>query len=730
MADVLDDLLSGPAQEGTPAPTGASSVIDSLLTGQELRAPERPHVMGTGLIDDPEFGAPSLMIARASLAPDVKDQIKRYAEHFNQPETEFGVVDGEIVRFVPERNAFAKVVPTIGGQESAGDIFQGFARQTASGLGPALPQGAATVAGVATAPTGGSIPAIGGVAFVTDWARQAIDKLLAGEPLVPFAGAEYDYANMAGHGALAMGGQAVGVGIGRMLTKNPMGIEAWERQRAMDIVEQARWRALDEEAKRRGITLSVGQKTGLRSLMAKERQLMRFPETADMVSEFRDAQRMTQIPGAYADEVSRLHPDAGREAMIGSFREAADDVVNTALRARQEQAKIAYGKAYERYSSIDSPFLQNLWKRDIIKDATAEARRISNARGELMGPLDAELGQYAREAASQGKIPYPEGGVARGLSLNTWDRIKRGLDEIWKKEVRDDGTITAYGAAVRDTARQMVKELDSLTGGSNGLYAQARKLYGSASEGIDDILEGGVGLIQKMKGPDRVNMVTKIFGGKAMLPEEIKRIRQTFISAGRQKDWDAGLAAHLSQVLDDSQKSAGLSGNLPGQIYSRLGRDRLQHDTIMAAMGPERGAGFEKFLDIMHAASRSLPEGSPTATDLLPGAGVASAKLKAAGKVLSPDTYWNFGNTVVEGIAALRTPQARIKLAEYLLTEKGGEAIMEFRALAPGTQKAIIATAHILADAGVVALGSLRPSDFPAPMIEEQKRNRSPAQSE
>lgn len=727
MTDAWKALTTAPPEPEIRS--GANVNAWQALTGnQEIRSTNQP--VGRGIIEREHLTAPNLLIARASLAPDVKDQIRTYSEHFGVPPEYFGVVNGEVVRWVPEENAYAKVVPTIGGGQGVGGKALGVLGQMAEGFGPALPSAAATVTGAATGPTGLSIPVAGFTAGLTDWARQAVDKALRGDPLVPFGqGDSYDYWNMAGHAGLAMGSQAIAVGVNKLLTNNPMGVEAFDRINAMDQVEKAKWAAIDQEAKSRGVTLSQGQRTGLASLMQKERQLSRYGETADFMQKFRDDQRLGQIPAAYYDELNKVAPVMGREDMISSFRQGAANVADDALAARAAAAKQAYTAAYEANPSLDSPFLRSLWDRDIMRKAIETTRRIANTEGERLGPIDLELTQLARELSAAGKLEMPKGGVASGLSLQTWDRVKRVLYDLAQEHVdQTTGKYTTEGVAINGLRVELTKELDKLTGGSQGLYALARGQYGQSSELVDQVLEGGVGFIKKMQGMDRVQMVKSIFSGKNVLPEEIARTRELFIKAGQEDAWRNGVSIHLAELLDDSLKSAGMSGNVPGQLYTRLSRDRLQRDAIEAALGPKQGAAFYNFVDkVLFPASRSLPEGSPTITDLAANENVVGRGMKIAGFALSPGDWFNAGNKFVEGITELRKPAARIKLAEYLTSEAGAKALDKFAMPSRLTQKSIVAATEIFANAGIIAAGGRTPTDFEPP-IAAKLRNQKPVQ--
>lgn len=674
---------------------------------QELRAadPSAPTAKGnfpSGVADRLDLAAPNLVIGRASLAPNPEDQIKRYAEHFNAPTKYFGIVDGEIVRWVPEEGVYAKVVPTMGGQTGFSDTALAGISQTAAGAGPAAPQVAGLVTGVYAGPTGASVPLASGAAALTDWARQALDKAIAGEPLNPFDGADYNVGSIAGQAAEAGLGQLIGVGVTKYLNRNPIYIQESDRLATANKADQMKWQALEAEAERRGVHLSAGQITGLRSLMTKERQLSTYQETMDDVYRFRDVQRDVDIPAAYYDELAQTAPRVGREEAIGGFRDASDKVIRGKQAERAEMAKKIYGEAYDAFPVLDSPVLRSLSHRDIFQEAIANARKIADAKGQLLGPVDAELTSYAREAASLGKMEMPEGGVAAGLRLRTWDQVKRGLDDIISANRDQQGKLTAYGEAVNSYKRELVSELDKLTGGPEGLYAVARRTYGEGSEAVDMVLDGGVGVIQKMSGPDRVNMVTRVFNGRGVLPEEISRMRAQYEEAGQLDAWNKGLSAHLSQVLDDAMKSVGVSGNLGAKLYKELSSDKLQHDAMIAAMGKPQADSMKGFLDVLQAASRSLPEGSRTATDLGSKEGGVGGFAKFIGKTLSPQTYMQLGDNVLEGIGALREPSARIKLFDYLFTDKGMKAISNFKMLSPTEGRSIVAISQILTDAGVI----------------------------
>jgi hypothetical protein len=697
-AAIKTHLATQPAPDtdtggATPAAPAPKQTGDGTFLTQGNSKPLR------STIDDPAYAAPNLTIARASLAPDVNDQIKRYADYFGIDPKYFGVVNGEIVRWVPEQNAYAKVVPTIGGGTGFADKAERALPYTASGFGPALPGIGGGIAGAVSGPGPQSIGAAGMGAFATDLGRQWLDRLLAGETQP--GQFNLDLKNSFGQGLLAAGGQALGVGVNRLLTTNPLGVDAFDRAAALDPVRRQAAVDLANDARARGIDLSTGQATGLRSIMATERQLGKFPETTDQVYDFTGNQRNTQVPMAFRSELDNISPVAGREAQISAFRNGAENVVQGALDARNMAAARAYSTALDRPDRFWVPALDDLMARPSMQDAIARATTL------------------AKEEGKDITVPVFDKGTMVGRDVvpdwRSWDYIKRGLDSIVQDNTDQFGRVNAYGRAVAGTRKALLGYLDA----ANPDYKTARALYGSASDAVSGVLDGGVGMLQGMSGPDRQGVVSRIFSGGNLLPEEVTRMRNQFAMTGHLDDWNAGLRGFLEGRLDDAMKglvTGGDVGNVPGKLYAGLWGDPAQRKMMEAALGdPARVASMDRLMDIFRAASRVLPEGSPTATDTGAGTDAVGKGLRFLGKMFSMQTYMNPGDKIIEGINVLRTPAARMQLADYLLSPRGMSEMAKFRMLAPNTQRALGAAGDLLVNAGIIASGARNPRDFPAP---------------
>jgi hypothetical protein len=190
--------------------------------------------------------------------------------------------------------------------------------------------------------------------------------------------------------------------------------------------------------------------------------------------------------------------------------------------------------------------------------------------------------------------------------------------------------------------------------------------------------------------------------------------------AGRLDDWNAGVRSWLAGKLNDAiaLNANGQAGNVAGKLQKSIWGNPEQRDILVAAMGndPHRVASMDTLMEIYRRIGQTLPEGSPTATDVVAQrANGVSNGVKILGKVLSPSSWANFGNELVDGVNALRTPAARIRLADHLLSPQGVQQLQQLRMLPANGERALGIAGQVLVDAGVIGSGVRNPTDFPAP---------------
>lgn len=668
----------------------------------------------TTIGDSKEGGAGFLTNLRAGLAPDVNDQIKRFASvrfpdlPIEQAVRRYGVVDGNIVYADPETNSYVRETPSVSAGNGLVDKALRAGDKFAANLGPMTPQIAGTVAGALTAETGlGSIPAAAATAGLVDMGRQALDRKLAGENPT-----DINYWNSAGHAAEAGIGQGIGVGIAKALNSNPLGVDVYDRAAALNPTLKADAAALQARGKDLGVDLSAGQATDLRSLQARERQLLRYPETQDTMQGFTDTQRQQQVPNAFRGFLEDLSPNyAPGEESVAAFKQGANQIVESEKNALSAQAKASYGRAFEAQPYWDKD-LDVLMKRPVMSQAWKQAQTIAANEGR-------ELPQVF--------IQDEAGNITGTKAIPDWqtmDYLKKGIDQILSSPANTNqvtGRVNASGNAINQAKKSFLGILDN----ANPDYASARSLYGSDIGELKATLAGPAGkIIRNLDQPNTDVIINRVFNPDNFTGSDIASLRGKFVQANKLEQWNAGVSNWLGGKLNDAMSSA-INPNVPAKLYRGIWQDPRQANLIKSALGGKGDAvtGLENLMQVLQAAGKGLPEGSPTATDAfaMGPEGIARSiggTAKTLSKMTSVETYLNPGKTLMEAYATLKSsPEANIKLADALLNGDVGKQLSKLSLLSPKSKGAAIVASHLLANAGITATGARTPSDFAAPIV-------------
>ena len=204
-----------------------------------------------------------------------------------------------------------------------------------------------------------------------------------------------------------------------------------------------------------------------------------------------------------------------------------------------------------------TPALKRILDSDIGKGALREASFIASAeraagQSKWLGPVDEQLTQAAREAAAVGKMaPIGRPGVAKGLSLETLDYLKRGFDAMLDKPAyRNEltGALNKKGWAVNSVARALAKELDRATGGEQSLYKAARAQYAGDAEVVEAIRDGA-----------------KFF---KQSPEAIADALSNLSEAGKAA-YRNGAARAVLDVVENTPDTASVANRLFGKAMTR-----------------------------------------------------------------------------------------------------------------------------------------------------------------
>ncbi|HKJ73007.1 MAG TPA: hypothetical protein VKA19_02735, partial [Alphaproteobacteria bacterium] len=142
-------------------------------------------------------------------------------------------------------------------------------------------------------------------------------------------------------------------------------------------------------------------------------------------------------------------------------------------------------------------------------------------------------------------------GVAKGLSLETWDAIKSGLDKVLSSRAYTNeltGRLNKQGYAPDQLRRALLKELDKATGGEKSLYAAARRQYGGDAEVLQALREG------------------KGFMKEA--PEQIRK-KMADMSDAAKEAYRSGAARAVKDVVDSTPDTASAANRLFNKSITR-----------------------------------------------------------------------------------------------------------------------------------------------------------------
>lgn len=747
-AQPIDAPSAGIPDAPTPTPEQAKALA---LMSMRARAADAGADGGAddampdekSIADDPQRWASTGQIAKASLAADPNLQVKRYAAMFGQPPSDFRITQaGKIIRKTQD-GTFAYVEPN---KMLGKNMGQRTADEAASMAGPSIPAvagglGTATGAALGIESGPGTLAAATGMGMAAgasgELTRQKLDRQVANDPDQPI-----DWGNVAwqtaGAGMIEPVNKALGA-LGRMAARAPgirtiLARAGLQNQGQLQALQQRaaqagsdehplsflppgvmediggylenQWqhiRQVSQDAVDLGVnSLSLGQKTNSPTLKRIERWLAGTPEGAEMFGRTKQIQNEGEIPAAVGHAMDDIAPPANPGTRVAPFREAADDVVTQAQNAQSRDATTAYAAA------LDDP-TRPLHYSDDLQGLVG---RINEWNPQLL--RDARTSATARGYPWQGALEFDaDGNVARGAAEPNWrsmDFLKRALSGV------ENGNMNQYGRLnnTGDIARQFRQNLTGILDDQNPLYAQARGRFGNSADVIDQILQGGVGRIQAMTGPDRQNMINRIFSGgdNDLLPHDVEQARRLFQAAGHGDEWMGAFRSYVDSSLDKALKikeNGGETGNVAGKML-QLSNTNQQRNVIAAALGnPQQANNMTRLFHVLEAASRSLPEGSPTSPNQEFSRAQGNTALRWARNAYNTVT----GSGIVDRgmdaldqhLATITEPAARRRLAEYMLSPNSDVSLRRILTNMPSTRA--LASSPAARDRGALQIGRL-----------------------
>jgi len=607
--------------EAEPKKDFASSLLST-------RAPSSDE-----LVEDPNLTTGVGAQFKAGFASDEEEVLRVFAqdmfpdEPIDEAVKRFGTTEDGRLFARTDDGRFVEVTPQGFLDAAPGAV--------ARGVGKSIPVATGTIAGISTAPA-----AITGVGLL---------------------------GTMAATGGAAAVGEVVRQKVGDFI----LGDASTNNIRVSPKKTAAAFRA----GKKQGVTLTPGQASGSRVLLAEEKRLAtRVPETVDAMDDFLRQQGDDTI-SAFNRFLGKIAPEADADQVARQVRGAAQGVLDDVVAARSRAASPIYAKAFKESGDVatDEVFgvidkaLVKAPRGGVINGALTKIR--SFLVGENGGPIRDLEGLHNARIEISNMIETRSSG-ANSLSRTAVGKLKAVMNELTR--AMDKGS-------VKDSSGQSV-------------YKLARRVFSEVSGEVDDVSHSALARIAKISDTDTLRVVNEAFNPRTRSPEMIMRLKSRLVS----KDpgaWNSLRRLWLSDVVS-SKINAAESGrvlNPAGKILKVLDNFQTRR-SINAALSAKERKSMEDLKFVLRRVARLQTGGSDTAAnvraDKLALQRAAPIWARAQERVLN---FWRIPEAITDAAAERNFRNQAQQMVELVTSgdAKALASLRELRQLTPNQWRAL-----------------------------------------
>lgn len=284
---------------------------------------------------------------------------------------------------------------------------------------------------------------------------------------------------------------------------------------------------------------------------------------------------------------ARIYEDLNKTLKPELFHEAEDKIV---ARLRSKDVRDLYDDAYAAGPSIRSPEVNAILETPAGRQAFRRAVNLMRNEQLPIGPTDAT-------------------GMARGLSTQTLDYVKRGLDDMIGVNVRAGEKNNVR--ILQGLKERLVHEVDI----ANPAYAKARAEYAGDAE-----------------------VLNALRSGREFLKSDPEQIALAVKNMSTAERWahDTGVARALKDIIDRTQDGADATRRIFGNTAMR--------DKIRAAIPDEKAFGQ------LESALNREAEMAATNRMVSPRAGSQTARLQAGMDDMKSDPVGSWIDKMSSGL--------------------------------------------------------------------------------
>lgn len=642
-----------------PPPAGYTEDEPPPPPGYSMQAPTpggHPYDMTRG--NDFSSKIPGDVIMGASLLPDPQAKIKFMSDKTGIPAMRFGVDHDGNIGYADE-TGWHLASPTIGGGSMANplDLARRLGAQVGAHAGEALP-----IAGGAAGEIGGPVGAAGG-AFAGDITRQALGNVIADRPL-----GDLSVTNAAEQGALggagSVAGRLVGAGGNAVFGNNPLRLSAADAAKVKGDLPAIQQAAHDADAL--GISTTPADLTGYRSARVTERQLGRTPEGGDILQELYGRRNTSEFPAALGSTMDQIAPQQSWVMGARDLQAGAKDVIDKIDTAGTTAASPYYEKAFNSGAQPDVSHLVNF-----LNGRLNSGELSSTTRGVIKDALDELTTQKTVIDPATGKsqvvtVPVNNYRALHGAKLE----IDSTLDRLANKGTPPN--------IIKAASYELTPIQQNLTLALRNASPDYEKGYQAYIAGRKDLDAAKKSLVGMLADPSRTaeNLPAMLRHANA---SDVGTARQLFDANGQMSAWESGVRAMIDEAGNTAQKTlaSGQVGNVPGKFQAAVAGTPEQQKMLPEAIGqtvPVNTLGatapnpalsrFDQLIGTSKRIAGTLPEGSPTATDMGQGNRFASPTAVAVSKIIHGINPFDIPAMVGESVLRRSVNRNASKLAQ------------------------------------------------------------------
>jgi|GEM_PF-3192034 len=551
-------------------------------------------------------------------------------------------------------------------------------------VGKMIPMTAATVAGIATAPMAGTGIGLAGSMSATasaGAAGEALRQKLGDYMMGDASTGDLNKMEIAKEGALSGIGQGIGVGFGKVIEKNQV--------RDIDRLSKDYMDKAYNEAGKRGIDLTPGQATGLKTLQAEEKRIAtRVPETVDQMSDF-IAKQSDDVQNAWYKELNNIAPSKDASEVGSSVRRAAQSALDDVVKARKGVAKPLYDAWKQQRAPVDTTPVLDAIKGE-IKDS---------ARGGLTSSSLSKVRNFLTNAKGRP--------VTDPVKLHN-ARIELG-NMIETRSVDGTSINNTIAGKLKGIMKDLTRQMDdaSMTPDGVSLYGKARGSFSDLSSDVTDAFSSSLERIANLKDTSILSTVREAFNPSTRSPEMIKKLGEKLATKDPQA-WQGLKRLWLQDEIGGKLKitESGDIANSAGKILKALEDPGLRRSASAALSGAEKQNLEDLRFVLKRIANANLRMGSDTAAnqaaDRIALDRATPLWAKAQKALLN---FWDIPKDVAKSSGERNMASQAKKMVDIVTSgdRNGIKAIKELRKLSPKQWRALAASGQ-LGTRGVSAL--------------------------